>query len=141
MTFPTLSRTRRAGLLLLAVAGGCLAGMATYQGPATVEEQRSGVRVICRTEPEMFPQTWLAAPISSAASPLPTPEYRRSERVILDAMSVYPASILKRYLDRVYVVGSLSFYGIHAGGTNSTKRIYVADGGMAKGYSDRAIAE
>jgi hypothetical protein len=91
------------------------------------------------TQPDMFPAEWLADPINIAATDLPVAEYTRSEKIVRQAMQAYPSHILEDNLTAVYVVGSLSFSNVTAGGTYYINVIYLTNEGLELGYTDRFI--
>ena len=66
-------------------------------------------------------------------------EQQRSHAAVRKAMGRYNAATLTRNLDRVQLVGSLSYFGVKTAGTNSRDRVYVANRGLAAGYTQQYI--
>jgi hypothetical protein len=77
----------------------------------------------------IFPAHWRTPEVKIRATPL-KPALRAPAADRLQAAAAkYPTWLLLRHLQRVYVLGSLSFSGTKAGGTNSQDCIYLALGG------------
>src|SRR5277367_1403072 len=87
--------------------------------------------------PEIFPSA--SSRFNVSAEPLPASEYDTAIRIITLAQSKYPAELLKKSLETVYLVGDLHFRGITASGTNSLRSVYVVGQGMAGRFSDAYI--
>ena len=85
---------------------------------------------------DIFPKTWVAPPISAASTQLEKSEEERSLRILRAGLTKYPEKLLRDNLKRIYVLGSLTFSGIFAAGTNSKNNIYIVNQGPSKGYSD-----
>ncbi len=113
----------------------------TVVQPAT--PQPSGiVRSLLRYKPDadMFPSAWRSGRTQARGYPLRTQQERAFAASIASrALSKYPASLLRKYVDRVYILGRLQFYGVQAGGTNSNRRIYVCYGGFGADPTGRAM--
>lgn len=97
------------------------------------------VRIRTTLDGDMFPSNWSESSVSARAEPLDSEEIPRSIEIMRRASAKYHSELLKYYLDRVYVVGKLSFRGIEAGGTNAATRVYVVNRGVADGRSDDTI--
>ncbi len=80
---------------------------------------------------EIFPQSWLSAKVNAQATILETAQRERSQKLVARALAKYPAVLLRRHLQRVYVVGSLAYSGVPTGGTNSRSAVYLANSGKA----------
>jgi len=110
--------------------------------PANKEntESNSGndleIEIIYNVEDDMFPVSWRAGDINGKALPLDTSEYDRTTRILRKAMSKYPEGILEKYLEKVYVVGYLEFFGLEYGGTNTDGIVYLSNRGEYMGYTD-----
>ena len=85
---------------------------------------------------EIFPKRWRSSTINANAEPLSDSEKERSVAILETAFTKYPKKILQENLDVVYVVKRLKYRGISAGGTNSRKRVYLANRGKSAGYTN-----
>jgi hypothetical protein len=83
----------------------------------------------------MFPSKWLEPPINVKVKPLSANEFKRSRRIILDALEKYPEEVVRDNLKEVYALKYLEFYDIEAGGTNSRNQVYVISKGLRAGYT------
>lgn len=101
-----------------------------------VIDSRSGIEIVFEIDADMFPYTWNNAPVNASVSPLDEQEIERSAKVVLDALSKYPVQLLKKNLNRVYVLKKLEFYGHSFGGTNSKDRVFLSNRGIQFGYTN-----
>ena len=110
-------------IVLLAVmpAGLLSAYYHEYRDPA------SGVRVICGTEPDMFPSSWRRGRVRGRASTLDRTTALRKLAILKEELKKYPAAFLRRHLRRVYILRKLSFFGLNYGGTYfvRTRTVYI----------------
>ena len=83
-----------------------------------------------------FPNSWQTRSISPKGESLKKEEQRRSKNVLIKALDKYPASVIKKNLKAIYVLGHLEFYGQLFGGTNSNDIVYLTNKGITKGYTD-----
>jgi hypothetical protein len=81
--------------------------------------------IVTVTEENMFPPQWLAAPVGAHATSLSKRQMQRSLEALNYAMSKYPVSALRDNLKRIYLLGSLTLYGIRSDGTYSPDSIYI----------------
>ncbi|NQV02065.1 MAG: hypothetical protein HQ542_05440, partial [Bacteroidia bacterium] len=89
--------------------------------PAILE----GIDILFDTEPRMFPASWYCKRISADAVSLPQ-EYKTEAMDILNkAIAKYPEDVLFVYLRKVYVLKSLTFFGVPYGGTNTKDVVYL----------------
>ena len=73
----------------------------------------------------MFPNNWYCKRIDAQAVSLPQ-EYRTDAMDILNnAIAKYPEDVLFVNLRRVYVMKSLTFFGVPYGGTNTRDVVYL----------------
>ena len=87
----------------------------------------SGVRVICGTEPDMFPSSWRRGRIRGRATALGRTAALRKLALLKGELKKYPAAFLRRHLKRVYILRKLSFFGLNYGGTYfvRTRTVYI----------------
>ena len=82
---------------------------------ATENTNDSGVEF--PSDESFLPLSWLKEPIEAEIEPLDV-ELRKEARSILKrGLEKYPDEMIERFLDGVYVVGSLRFYDVGYGGT------------------------
>ncbi len=75
--------------------------------------------------PEIFPLQWRGGKVSAEADPLNENLRSQSASLIREALSLYPAEVLQRNLDKVFILGGLRFRGVKAGGTRSSRSVYL----------------
>ncbi len=98
--------------------------------------KESGVKVNFKTSDKMFPESWRGGSINGEAESLTAEEYKRSQKIISEAMDKYPSEVLQENLKEVYILNSLKFYNQIYGGTNSNDIVYICNSGRENGYSD-----
>ncbi len=76
--------------------------------------------------PEIFPQSWLSPAVNAQATLLDEAQRDRFQKLVSRALAKYPAPVLRKHLQRVYVVGRLAYSGVPTGGTNSRNAVYLA---------------
>jgi hypothetical protein len=84
-----------------------------------------GVRVAFCSEKKMFPARWYCKKVDARAAALSQSELPRAKAILHKALSKYPAGMADHYLDRVYILKSLQFYGYPYGGSYTKKTIYL----------------
>lgn len=89
----------------------------------------------------IFPSSWYSPGIDARAESLSPGEVERSKIIMINALDKYPTRLLKNILKNVYVLKSMSFYGVGYGGTNSQDSVYVANDGVSMGYTDTEIEQ
>ena len=110
-------------LVLLCLSAGSALRPAEPQAIANAVDERSGISIDFSADDSIFPTFWLSERIAAKATPLPASERQRSARLIKEAMAVYPVSLLRKNLKAVHAVGSMEFFGLKYGGTNSLDAI------------------
>jgi hypothetical protein len=95
--------------------------------------------IIFTADGNIFPSEWYDPVIDAKAESLSAGEVERSKRIIISALDKYPAQFLKYNLKNVYILKSLSYSGVSAGGTNSFDCVYIANDGVNMGYTDIII--
>jgi hypothetical protein len=104
-------------------------------------DQWSGVEVIFPANVTVFPHQWSGKKVNPDIQPLSPEEKARLEDLLDHAFSKYPSEMLNIYLDRVYAVKSMRFYGLPYGGTNYQNTIYLSDDTDNPGFSDEYIEQ
>jgi len=104
-----------------------------------VTDERTGVEIIFIAENGMFPYNWYSGDINCKAISLDSSEIVRSTEIIKKALSKYPVDVIKKNLDKVYVLKSLEFYGVAYGGTNAKNKVYIANSGIIANYTNDFI--
>lgn len=101
-------------------------------------DPRTGIPIVTVTEENMFPQLWLAPPIKARATNLSKREMQRSLAALKDAMDKYPESYLREHIKCIYLLGSMSLYGMSCDGTVSSDSVYIVNPGREE-YTDEYI--
>lgn len=97
------------------------------------------VRVVTSSDRRIFPKCWLSTDINARAEALQESEIERSRIILSRVMEKYPAEVLARNIEVVYVLHRLTYKGISAGGTNSCRNIYIVNRGSCEGYTEKWI--
>lgn len=98
-------------------------------GPADTRVEYSGSEKI-------FPCKWRNKKTKPVISPVDQGEVSRTNSALQKALDRYPAELLKKNLKRVYVVKTMSFFGLEYGGTYHKRKIYITSNGTRMGYSE-----
>lgn len=101
-----------------------------------VDTTLKGVSVNFRYSVSIFPGSWQVAPINAQGKQIAASEIERSKLVMTKAFSKYPAALLQKELQAVYLLTSMKFYDVEYGGTNSTDALYLTNNGISMGYTD-----
>jgi hypothetical protein len=123
------------GLVCAAVLACGLVQQAAAQ--VTVLQKRP-VRILTSSSPEIFPATWRTAEINAWGKELAASQVDRSRELVNRAFNKYPRRLLRAHLKSVYVLSDLGYFGIIAGGTNSSSQVYIKNDGT-RYYTDRWI--
>ncbi|MEI6532592.1 MAG: hypothetical protein WCO06_02005 [Candidatus Roizmanbacteria bacterium] len=106
-----------------------------------IRDAKTQVEIVWQVECDMFPLYFFLEPINSQVTPLANSEIKRSIEILQKTFQKYPSLVLKKYLQKVYLVKSLTNFGASYGGTNVARNIYLANNGVAKGYTDLYIEQ
>ena len=91
---------------------------------------------------KIFPDEWTAEPFFATAKPMDPSQQARARALVTRAIKQYPCSLINETLQRIYVVGELTFFkNIPFGGTASDKAVYLAVQPEGAGFTDRFITE
>ncbi|MFH1160295.1 MAG: hypothetical protein V1733_05035 [bacterium] len=85
-----------------------------------------GIDIVFDSEPRMFPNNWYCKRISAEAVSLPKAYRTQAMDILNSAIAKYPEEVLFVYLRKVYVLQSMTFFGVPYGGTNARDVIYLA---------------
>jgi hypothetical protein len=100
-----------------------------------------GVRVHVIYDPDSyFPTKWKRAPFLARGSQIQPDESRRLAHLIDSFLSMYPSQVVANNLHDIYLLKTLSFYGLDYGGTNSQDAIYIASQGRDAKAPDDGLA-
>ncbi|RYX85031.1 hypothetical protein EON83_07225 [bacterium] len=106
--------------------------------PASCRVAPYGKVSLCWNADEaIFPR---AKQFAMSATPLEGEERERALKIVDAALLRYPPSLLEQSLKAVFVVDTLNFRGISASGTYDGKRVYLANRGVKKGFTDEWIS-
>lgn len=87
-----------------------------------------------------IPELWKNPPSNGAATPITRYNLCRYFPVLSRELKKYPANIIRRDLSTIYLLSSLSFYGVQYGGTSIGNSIYLTGGARSEGYTDAYFA-
>lgn len=89
--------------------------------------------------PEIFPGKWLGGEINAKATRIDSSYTEQSLRVLQKALQKYPLEIVTTYLNKIFVLNTLEFYGLRYGGTNSLSNIYLCNRGFSDHWLEMAF--
>jgi hypothetical protein len=96
--------------------------------------QDFGVRVhITYDRDKFFPTKWKSAPISAQGSQIRSDGAMQILQTVAAFLSMYPSEVYMNNLHNIYLLNSLTVYGLEYGGTNSRDAIYVVGRGGGNG--------
>jgi hypothetical protein len=107
----------------------------------TYFDHSNGVEILFPSNLTIFPHQWTEKKVNPDVKPLSKEETTRLEEVLSQAFSKYPSEMMKLYLDRVYVMKSMKFYGLPYGGTNYQHTVYLSDDTDNPWFSDEYIEQ
>ena len=67
-----------------------------------------------------LPKSWTEAPIDAKIEPLREELHEKATGILRTALEKYPVKVRERFLEGIFVVGSLKFYDVAYGGTYMT---------------------
>lgn len=112
---------RAAGYIIL----GSILFLASAATATAQDTVMGGIRVAFGPEKKMFPSRWYCSKVDAQAAALSITEVPRAKAVLQKALSKYPAGLPDHYLDRIYILKNLQFYGYPYGGSFAKKTIYL----------------
>ena len=93
----------------------------------TFLDPRTGILIQSFPEKSMFYESWQTPPISGKATPLKVERISRDFLILQKSLARFPADFLRFYLERIYLLDSLSFYGLSFGGTNDDVTLFLTN--------------
>ena len=89
----------------------------------------------------MFPPSWNRKPISASVTPLGQDEEKRFYAVLEKSLKKYPPYFAAKYIKKIYLLKTMSFYQKKYGGTSAVtlKYLYLTNEGEEKGYTDQYL--
>jgi hypothetical protein len=99
------------------------------------------VTVSFSAQRSIFPAHWQRGEVKAAATPIAANREIDCVNAISRAVSSYSPALTEKNLKTVYIAGSLRFYGLDYGGTNSEVNIYLTyvDAKGGKNFLERAF--
>jgi hypothetical protein len=118
-------------------------GKLIHAGPpikirSRTRDTRTNVPIISVADENMFPKHWVSSPIEARATRLSRKELKRSIYILDVAMSKYPILLLRENIKAIYLLNSLTLYGVAADASNSEDSIYIVNTG-GKEYTDEYL--
>ncbi|MDA1195368.1 MAG: hypothetical protein O2894_09305 [Planctomycetota bacterium] len=129
---------RHLPLLLVLVLGLAVSACRSSASPPTAARSPG---LAAGLEAGMFPNSWSRPGIEVAAAPLPPERVPTAHTWLTRALAVYPPGFVEQNVERIHLLGALSFRGVDAGGSNSRRRLYVVvpRGPGAEAYFRRVV--
>jgi Tol biopolymer transport system component len=100
-------------------------------------DTRTHIPIISVNE-NIFPEQWLSRPIQARGLGLSRKELKRSIYNLDVAMSKYSILLLRENIKAIYLLRSLTLYGVAADATHSEDSIYIVNAG-SKEYTDEYL--
>lgn len=118
-------------------------GKLIHAGPPIIirnrtRDTRTLIPIISVVDENMFPKHWLSTPIEVHATGLSKKELKRSIYILDVAMSKYNILPLRDNIKAIYLLNSLTLYGVAADASNSEDSIYIVNTGD-KEYTDEYL--
>lgn len=89
----------------------------------------------------IFPDGWTRPPFLGQAAPINAAEKPRAERLIKRELAKYPAGLLEKVLQNVYLLDELTFFETQQfSGTASARDVYLVVRSERQGYTDHFVA-
>jgi len=101
-------------------------------GPAETEISYSA-------DKKIFPCKWRKKKTKAIASPIIEQEKQRTNEILENAISKYPASLISKNLKTIHILRTLSFFNLEYGGTYYKRKLYVTNNGTENGYTENYI--
>jgi len=102
-------------------------------------DERSGVEILFPSSLNIFPAQWSARKVNPDIRPVLPEEVTRLEDLLSQALLKYPAKVLDDNLTKVFVLKSMTFYGLPYGGTNYGHSVYLSDDTDNPYFTDQYI--
>lgn len=102
-------------------------------------DKETGVKIIFDYSDDIYPSHWLKGKIAGKGKSLKSSEYERSKKIIIKALRKYPNSMIYKNLKNIYILNQLNFFGVNYGGTFYERSLYIANSGVADGYTDSYV--
>jgi len=115
--------------------------LSSFVSLSQIKDPRSGIVFKFEEEENTFPEYWYTEEINAQTTPLPTAEKKRTLNVLSAALEKYPIHVIKRHLAELYIFGKLEFFNQGYAGTYSENILYLANEGIAEGYSNGFIEQ
>jgi hypothetical protein len=116
-----------------------LTGAVYAADTCSVKVTYRGVDIITFNQKGMFPDSWDEEPANRYSLPLNVKNENRALLIVKAALDKYPEGMLKNNLKKVYLLGTLEFFGLAYGGTYYDDKIYLCVKDSALGYTSSYI--
>lgn len=105
-------------------------------------DTRTKVKIIFVAEAKMFPDSWNTGEIKAKVEKLDKNEIERSKKIIQNALNKYPTKVITNNLTKIYILNRITFYeNVDYGGTYHEKTVFIANSGVANGYTDEFVEQ
>lgn len=92
-----------------------------------------------QADKKIFPCKWRKKKTDTRVTQVLPIDRLRTLGSLQKAVDKYPAWVIKKHLKIIYVVGTLTFNDVEYGGTYYKNRIYIANDGLDKGFTNEYI--
>jgi hypothetical protein len=127
--------------LLFVLCSFTFAACSSFSPTLKSIEDSYGVKIISDYSPLIFPAEWRNAKIPPVATQIDPDQLERYDYVLNVAFRSYPKSVIRKNLKNVYLLGSLTIFGVSAGGTYSDDSLYLVGFPEERGYTDLFLIE
>ena len=104
-----------------------------------VKAEHSHTNICFAADKKIFPRSWrndITAPHAKALNQEIRPHLIS---IINIALNKYPEKVTRKNLKTVYILRTMTFFGLDFGGTYHKKKVYLTSNGIKYGYTDQYI--
>lgn len=99
-------------------------------------EQLYGIELEYKLEKTIIPELWVNPPASGTVEAIAQSDLCRAVSILSRELKKYPSEVIRSNLKSIYLLKSLSFYGVEYGGTFLGRSVYLTAGNRSEGYSE-----
>lgn len=99
-------------------------------------EQLYGIELEAELEKTIIPEVWVNPPASGKVEAIAQSNLCRAVSILSQELKKYPPEVIRSNLKSIYLLKSLSFYGVEYGGTSLGRSLYLTAGDRSEGYSE-----
>ncbi|MBL4607131.1 MAG: hypothetical protein JKY01_04805 [Pseudomonadales bacterium] len=118
----------------------CLITDSAQKKPDDIERQY-GITIHYEDGVNAIPALWRAPPSNGMAEPITKRNMCHVTPILFRELRKYPGSVIQDTLTDIYLLNSLSFYGVDYGGTSLGLALYLTVGSRGDGYNDAYLSK